>query len=323
MSGILNSKTIVVVGLGRIASAHADALRSLGADIVGVETNAEARAHWARQGVTVYDDVDRALREADVDGAVVCTPPHVREAVVDPLLKAEIPVLIEKPLARSSAESAAVMSLVEERSARVTTASKFNAMESVALASAWIEDGRIGSVVDIHIVFAGELDISGDWRARPEQGAGGVWMDNGPHAIDVASRLAGPVRQARWEAGAARQQTAVEDECRVRLRHETDVETIVELTWNETRRAPIAAVRGCHGEIDVGWQELVLRARDGVTRMAAGYDKARCFRSIARQFFATGSKSAASPASGHHALTVIEAAYLSRVQGGAWVRVRG
>ena len=194
-------------------------------------------------------------------------------------------------------------------------------MPSLGQAAALLAEGAIGTPRRIENLFSGVLDVRADWRARPEQG-GGVWMDNGPHSLDVLTALGGAPRRIRMTSQDRAQGTPVEDAVAVELEMEHGFPATIGLTWNEAVRAPIARIVGTGGEIHVDWGALKV-LRNGDEEVAGGgYDKVGCFRAVHDRFVAAIEEKAGTPAAadphGLEILRAVEAGYRSAAAGGAW-----
>jgi predicted dehydrogenase len=314
-----------LVGLGRIARAHVDALK--GREDVqligGVEPNLAVADAWEREGLPTYNETTSLVEFGRPDAVIVCSPPDVHHANVRALLLAGVHVLAEKPLARTAAEAQVLVAKAAEKGRVLQTASKFGVMPALARAAELVRAGAVGTPLRVENVFAGVLDVRSDWRAEPRRSGGGVWMDNGPHSLDVLTAVFGAPEKIRVVALEHRQGTAVEDEVAVELGFAGGVEGAIRLTWNEAVRAPIARVEGAAGTLDVGWADLRVRRGAEEDVEPGGYDKVACFRAVHDRFFAAIWKSAGAGAAGAEdhgarALAAIEAGYRSAAAGGEW-----
>lgn len=108
---------VAVVGVGALGSIHARILASLPeAELVGVvDDRAETAESVARQhGVRVLGGGDLPGR---VDACVVAVPTSVHRSVAEPLLRAGISCLVEKPLARTLEEGRAIVDAADSSGA--------------------------------------------------------------------------------------------------------------------------------------------------------------------------------------------------------------
>ena len=106
-------KRIALVGAGYIAGVHADALRDMREVQITaiVDPAGAAAAALARQcpGAAVFASVDAALAAEAFDRAHVLVPPELHAPVAATLIAAGKPTLLEKPLAATGAECAALV----------------------------------------------------------------------------------------------------------------------------------------------------------------------------------------------------------------------
>ncbi len=112
----MNKPRIAVVGAGSFGSNHVRVLSQMqGIEFVGVfDQDAEQAQKVANQhgtrALACIEDVT-----GNVDAAIVATPTITHEAIAAKLLQAEIDVLVEKPIADSSAAGERLCKLADER----------------------------------------------------------------------------------------------------------------------------------------------------------------------------------------------------------------
>ena len=101
-------RNVLIVGAGYIANTHAEVLQDIpDVRLWGiVDTNEAAARSFARRWSVpnVFTSIDDALATGHVQCAHVATPPSTHEETALPLLRAKIPVLVEKPLAATSTQ---------------------------------------------------------------------------------------------------------------------------------------------------------------------------------------------------------------------------
>ncbi|MBM4149595.1 MAG: Gfo/Idh/MocA family oxidoreductase [Lentisphaerae bacterium] len=101
---------IGIVGAGNISRLHLDGMKEHPQRVRCValcDPDGQTRqARMEEYGVAAgFSDLADFVRDAGVDAAIVCTPTHLRQSILAPLLDAGIPVLCEKPLAETYAEA--------------------------------------------------------------------------------------------------------------------------------------------------------------------------------------------------------------------------
>ena len=120
----MRERRVCLVGAGYIAHVHAEILRQMPRTSLAaiVDTNKEAAHTFAERWrvPAVYDSVNAAIAVGDIHCAHILTPPDTHHAAAEVFLAAGLPVLVEKPLATSSADCRHLVSLATDR--RVTLA---------------------------------------------------------------------------------------------------------------------------------------------------------------------------------------------------------
>lgn len=155
---------VAVVGVGHLGRHHARLLASMpGVELAGVvDTNRERAREVAAACGTVALDAPADLG-GRIDAAVVATPTNSHVEVAGPLLEQGIPVLVEKPMARSVAEADRLIESARRGGAvlAVGHTERFNpavaAARQVLSSPRFIEVHRLGTFpdrsLDIDVVF--------------------------------------------------------------------------------------------------------------------------------------------------------------------------
>jgi predicted dehydrogenase len=309
----VSEKRLAIIGLGRISAAYREVLPELPEVCVcgAVEPHPERAAAARRVGIPVFATTAELLDAGTrPDVAIVCTPPASHLEVAEPLLHAGVDLLVEKPLAPFPADAVRIQETAARLGRCVVTAAKYRMTESLHEARRLLEAGRIGRLEGIENTFSGKLDPNAGWHGDPAISGGGVWMDNGPHSLDVVETLAGPVLRIRMLYEQREQRGAVEDEVVVETEHAGRRVARILLSWNRQITAPIARCVGSDGEILVGWAQTVVRDADGEQVVAGGYDKRQAFRALLEDFLRRRRK-AETEDHGARAVAWLHAAYRS------------
>ncbi|MEV4725242.1 Gfo/Idh/MocA family protein, partial [Micromonospora humida] len=112
----MSRPSVAVIGAGAFGVRHLAAYRSLGVPVAAlVEPDAATRARVAAQYQVpqAYADVAGLLADTTPDAASVCVPGPAHRTVAVALLDAGVPVLVEKPLATTVADAAAIVDTAE------------------------------------------------------------------------------------------------------------------------------------------------------------------------------------------------------------------
>ncbi len=160
---------------------------------------------------------------ADVDLVVVASPNRFHLDLARTALEAGKHVVVDKPLAVTSAEARALATQAE--TAGVVLAAFHNRRwdDDFLTLQRVVKDGRLGRLQRLESRFD-------RWRPQLKEGAwreggdpadgGGLLLDLGSHLVDQAVQLLGPVRTVYAELDVRRPGAVVEDDVFVALAHE-------------------------------------------------------------------------------------------------------
>jgi len=271
------SPRVALVGCGGIARAHAQAMGA--APIVALCDQSEGAARRLREefalDAPVFPSLEAALGDV-IDVVVICTPPTTHFALVRLALEAGAHVLCEKPLATRADESQVLVELARARNLTLRTSAKYRFCEGIIAAQSLLQGGEAGTLQKLRLCFGAPFDFKGSWHSDPHLSGGGVWMDNGPHALDLARFFAGDLRLERIEEWTTRDE--LETQVQIALRSMSGAAVQIELSWLTRLSEQLAVLKCTGGEITVGWQQTGWYPRDATPRVLAGaYDKAACF----------------------------------------------
>jgi predicted dehydrogenase len=153
-----------VVGVGHLGQHHARILSTLpGVQLIGVVDLIEQRARDVAASTGVAAFTDAAQLAGRVDALVVAVPADSHAAVARPFLQAGVSVLVEKPMARSTAEGDQMIAAAAASGAvlAVGHTERYNPAVSAALPliedPRFIEVHRLGAFpdrsLDIDVIF--------------------------------------------------------------------------------------------------------------------------------------------------------------------------
>jgi predicted dehydrogenase len=130
------------------------------------------------------------IEDSDLDAVHLCTPPQTHLELGSAIMKAGVPVLIEKPIAMSSDE---VRDLIQVRNETETPAAVVHNrlfLPYVQQAIHQVESGKIGDVVSVTMIFSNEDDLSktgrGEWVFDLP---GGELGEGSPHQVYIPLRF--------------------------------------------------------------------------------------------------------------------------------------
>lgn len=311
-----------VVGAGTIGRTHLNAYRDAGAIPIAVTDidPAAAKAAATEFGLTTYPDAATMFREAGLDAVSVCTPPagHIDAAVL--ALRAGVPVLCEKPMARTVAECDAMIMAAEQSGTLLTVGHCHRFQPQIEAMKSLIEAGRIGTVLTFRNRFSGPLDnVESRWFSQPDIAGGGVLMDTSVHSIDIFRYLVGEIDHVvavtattATDRGPALQ---VEDSAVLAVRSVEGVLGVIEASWRTAPGEASVSVSGTGGRLDLDYATSVLSlvGPDGSV-MEVEVPPGNRFVLQARSFLdciANGTQHRVTAADGARAIALLAKAYAS------------
>ena len=119
----MNKLKTALVGSGKVARLHAEALRTLPeSEFVAVCGRPSGRldAFCSEFGVRAFHDVNRMIAESGVEALCVCTPHPNHASPAIAALGCGVHTLVEKPLASSLADCDAFAAVFEEMASDLT-----------------------------------------------------------------------------------------------------------------------------------------------------------------------------------------------------------
>jgi predicted dehydrogenase len=242
MAGVTPSSELRVgiVGAGAIAQiAHMPILRKLkGVTVVAICDNdgAKARALAARFGIGGwYTDIEELLEFGKVDAVAICTPNHLHEPHVLSALAAGAHVLVERPLALSSAGVARALKAAERHRRTMLVAMNFRFRSDVQAVQGFLAGGELGQVEAIRAgwtVFRAARQQLG-WRSRKAESGGGAMVDLGLPMLDLALWIAGgpPVERVSARLGRSKGTGAVDEAGAAFLQTAGGPDIFLDVSW--------------------------------------------------------------------------------------------
>lgn len=251
-----------IVGPGDIAErVIAPAMiASPAAELVGVVGRDRSRvlAFAARFGGRPYATVDDLLRDDGVDAVCLATPVHRHCPDAIAALEAGKDVLVEKPMALGVGEAEGMVEAADRTGRRLAVCfyQRFNVRHREA--RRLIAEGAIGRVTAARVAFSGRSrPTGGAWRFDPAQSGGGVFADQGSHAVDLLRYvLADEVEAVTAFTDMLAEPSAVEDTASALLRFRRGTHAVVSAHWSiqdpGLQRTSVLEVAGTEGTI-VTW----------------------------------------------------------------------
>ena len=224
------TRRALLIGYGSIGSKRARILRDFGWKLTIWEPDVVRQMVAVADGFTDVEPGGDARREVGVDVAFVCSPPkyHADHAIAC-LQVAH--VFIEKPIAHTLEDAHRICEAADASDRHIMVGCNYRFWNSI---------GRPEQLNRLWILLRYDLPtVRPDWRESyvndPTQG--GVVLDSGIHAIDLASYLAGPIKQIYHTAASQPGKLGglVEDVADIQLEHRNGIVTHIDLSWASKR----------------------------------------------------------------------------------------
>jgi dihydrodiol dehydrogenase / D-xylose 1-dehydrogenase (NADP) len=132
-----------------------------------------------------YDHIDDVLLRDDIDIVYISSPPHLHKDHCCKCLDAGKNVLCEKPLATSAQDAIEIFECAKKNKKFMAEGIWTNYFPAMKKANQWIEEGRIGEVVEVVSTFGIQppFDIEGALKSPQGTAAWGLNISTGGGAF--------------------------------------------------------------------------------------------------------------------------------------------
>jgi predicted dehydrogenase len=189
---------IGIVGSGYMGRTYAECVAryNTGARLVAVAGGTRAPDLAADYGIEAASTVDELVGRKDVDAVIITSPQSAHCAQTTAASRAGKHVLVEKPMATSSAECQAMIQACRENGVALSVIKPWRYRGSTRGLHDLIRRGEIGDVrmISLWWLYPRIPFIGKDWFRDPKEG--GLYLDAGSHCFDYLRWIAGaePVR---------------------------------------------------------------------------------------------------------------------------------
>ena len=208
MTKVMN---VAMIGGGFMGKAHAMAYASMPMffwpapaiphrKVVVDVTDGMAEEARQRYGFEEASSDWRAVdNRPDIDVVDICTPNNVHAEIAIAAAKAGKHIICEKPLARTVEEARAMHDAVKAAGVIHMVAFNYRRTPAVALAKKYIDEGRIGRILNFRGTYlqdwSADPDSPPSWRFQKKIAGSGTVGDIATHVVDLAHYLVGPIAE--------------------------------------------------------------------------------------------------------------------------------
>lgn len=224
---------------------------------------------------TVLGDVRDLAEHPGIDAAVVCTPNHTHEEVVLACLDLGLHVLCERPLAISSASAGRMLDAAEEADRQLMVAMNERFRYDARTIRQFVLNDELGEVFFVRASWLNRRARRPrkGWRRDKAAAGGGVLMDLGVQAVDLALWTLGypPVERV---SARLHQRGEVEDSAVALLSLEDGTTVSAEATWElmEERDRQSLHVLGTGGSASLSPFRVLRKMETGLTDVTPPVD---------------------------------------------------
>ncbi len=278
---------ILLIGCGNIAHSYATAIHRHPDMVLSavVDENIEAaRAFGISFNCPFHTSLEDYLAGGNfADCGVICTPPSRHADIAIHLMQRGTNILCEIPFAPDSAAAEKMIDVSRAFGVHLMMGSRFRYITDIIHARGLIQSGILGRILVFEIDFRDVVDNSNHKRFQSEAGYGGVLMDGGIHAIDIARYFFGPLLRIRAEEAQRHQFQDVEDTVKLDMRTISGAIGTAQLSWTIKNACnDYIRIYGTQGILCIGWKKSMYRLNGVVDwiKFGEGY---RTLESMTRQ----------------------------------------
>lgn len=211
---------IAVIGAGAIGRAHVETIRrSSLCRLAGIaEPAAAGKDYAATLGVPWHADPAGLLDQVKPDAAIIATPNATHREVALACIARGIPAIVEKPIASTVADAAAIAAASEQSGVPILVGHHRRHNPIIRKARAIVAGGALGRLTNVSVLSAfykppEYFELA--WRRQP---GGGPVLINLIHEIDLIRHLCGEIATVQAVTSNATRGFEVEDTAAVLLR---------------------------------------------------------------------------------------------------------
>jgi predicted dehydrogenase len=268
---------VAVVGLGRAGVAHSVMLsQTPGCELAALaDPRASARAAVRGMGFAVpaFARVERLLEKISPDAVFVCAAPHERAQVARAVVESGIPVLVERPMARTLVEAEDLVRVAAARHVRLAVGHPLAFQPVFARAHQAVQEGALGpirqarSAMFVSRVFGPHRGNRPE-RLDPRRVAGGVVAHLASDLLFLLVRMLGVPLEVRADWSLLYGE--VEDELHAMMTLSDGAEVGFDCSWSVpgyARASTVVELAGREGKMLASDEALEL----DLSRAAAGF----------------------------------------------------
>jgi predicted dehydrogenase len=242
-----------IIGCGLIGNKRAEALgeaKLVACADVDIDRSRSLAARSKARATTSWKEVVDA---DDVDLLVVATPHDMLAEITLAAIRANKPVLVEKPAARSAAELEPVVAEAERRGALVRIGFNHRYHRAFRKARELVDQGALGELMFLRARYGhgGRVGYEKEWRFNAAISGGGELIDQGVHLIDLARWFLGPFTRVEGTAQTYFWNMDVDDNAFLMLRTAKEQVAFLHVSATEWKNTFSMEIYGRDGKLHI------------------------------------------------------------------------
>jgi len=255
---------VLLIGCGKTAHSYAtaiDAHPDMAVSAVVDENPEASRAFGISFDCPYFTSLEEYLaKDNSADCGIICTPPSRHPEIANRLMQQGTNILCEIPFAPDSAAAEKMIDVSRTFGVQLMMGSRFRFITDIIHARGLIQSGILGRILVFEIDFRDIADNGNHGKSRSDTGYGGVLMDGGIHAIDIAQYFFGPLLRIRAEEAQRFQSQGVEDTVRLDMRSVSGVIGTAHMSWTIKNACDdYIRIYGTQGTLCIGWKKSMYR----------------------------------------------------------------
>lgn len=188
-----------IIGSGLQSSRRIQAIHGASDDFISVVVGNNHRTLSQvnkNYGIPIASDPEKIFQNDEIEVVIICTPPSSHYEFMRLGLLSNKKILVEKPITKSSSE---IDALINEFGTQVRESVRcgFNHRfhPGMQMARKFLLENKIGELLFGRSIYgiAARPDYTKEWRSNREFAAGGQFIEQGSHQIDLFQWLIGPI----------------------------------------------------------------------------------------------------------------------------------
>ena len=182
---------LAIIGAGRVGLFRGDtAMRHPAVEWIGIAEKNHNRGHHVAERIGadyVTQDYKELLRRPEVNAVIIATDEHLHVAPILDALRTKAPLLIEKPLATTLADSSKVMAAIEAAGVDAVVGYTQRFRRNWMSAKEKVKSGALGDVTLVTSrAFMNRLVAIDNYKRTDDPSTISPMVISGTHALDIA-----------------------------------------------------------------------------------------------------------------------------------------